>query len=143
MECICICEDKSKYKVPALATDAVLINEDNKVLLIRRMNEPFKGSWALPGGFISEGEKVEKAIKREVSEETNLNMEVKEIVGVYSDPDRDPRGHVVSIVFYGSFSGSPEPDSDACEVELFHPEDLPDLAFDHGEILKHFFKEVN
>ena len=86
------------YKSPKLTADGAIIKE-GKILLIERKNEPFKGKWALPGGFVEYGEKVEDAVVREVSEETGLDTKIIDIVGVYSDPTRDPRGHIVTVVY--------------------------------------------
>ena len=86
-------------KTPLLTTDCVICDQDGRVLLIRRKNEPFKGAYALPGGFVDIGETVEAACRREVLEETGLAVGELRLVGVYSDPHRDPRGHTVSIVY--------------------------------------------
>ena len=84
---------------PALTTDCVVFDERGYVLLIRRKNEPFGGSYALPGGFVDVGEQVEDACRRELSEETGLQVGELRLVGVYSDPKRDPRGHTCSVVY--------------------------------------------
>jgi len=84
---------------PRLATDCVISDEAGNVVLIRRKHEPFKGSYALPGGFVETGETVEAACRREIKEETSLELHDLRLVGVYSAPDRDPRGHVVSVAF--------------------------------------------
>ena len=86
-------------KTPLLTTDCVICDRDGRVLLIRRKNEPFKGTYALPGGFVDIGETVEAACRREALEETGLAVGELRLVGVYSDPYRDPRGHTVSIVY--------------------------------------------
>ena len=91
-----------KYARPALTADCVVFgldDEDLKILLIQRGLEPFKGQWALPGGFVDVGETVEEAAVREMREETGLDVQLERLVGVYSDPERDPRGHNVSVVF--------------------------------------------
>lgn len=107
------------------------------IVLIRRKNEPFKGFYALPGGFVEYGEKVEDAIVREVREETGLKCEVRKLVGVYSDPERDPRGHVVSICFLMKvLAGSLKAESDAADVKVFKLSELPRLAFDHLKMIK-------
>ena len=87
-----------EYKSPKLAADGIIL-ENGKILLIKRRNEPFKDKWALPGGFVEYGEKVEDAAVREVFEETGLKTKIMDLVGIYSDPNRDPRGHIVSAVF--------------------------------------------
>jgi 8-oxo-dGTP diphosphatase len=120
---------------PALTVDGVLL-EDGSVLLVRRRNPPFAGAYALPGGFVDYGETVEAAAAREVQEETGLVVAVERLVGVYSDPARDPRGHMVSVAFLvrrrgGTLAGA----DDADEARLFPLDALPALAFDHARIL--------
>lgn len=128
-------------KHPLLAVDAIILYQ-GKVLLVKRKFEPFAGLWALPGGFVNYNEKCEEAIKREVLEETGLLPEIVGVFGVYSDPQRDPRGHVVSIVFEGLLENFSEKEvkkgEEVLEVKLFSLEKLPELAFDHREILLDF-----
>ncbi len=88
------------YRNPTPTTDVVVI-EDGQVLLVRRGREPYKGRLALPGGYIEYGETVEDAAVREVSEETSLCIELVEILGVYSDPSRNPRHHTLTVAFIG------------------------------------------
>src|SRR5919112_5724326 len=88
-----------KYRNPVPTINAIIHNKKNQILFIKRTQEPFKNYLSLPWGFINYGEKEEDALRRKVKEETSLNIEPLEILGVYSDPDRDPRGHVISIVF--------------------------------------------
>lgn len=124
------------YKTPKLTTDGAII-KDGKILLIRRKNEPFKGKWALPGGFVEYREKVEDAIIREVKEETGLITKIKEIFGIYSDPNRDPRGHTVTIVFLlNIITGKLNAEDDADSVKFFNLNKLPDLSFDHRIIIE-------
>jgi 8-oxo-dGTP diphosphatase len=130
------------YKSPKLTADGAIIKE-GKILLIERKNEPFKGKWALPGGFVEYGEKVEDAVVREVSEETGLDTKIIDIVGVYSDPTRDPRGHIVTVVYLldildGEIKGS----DDAADAKFFDLNDLPELAFDHNIILKDIARRI-
>ena len=122
---------------PRLAVDVVTL-VDGKVVLIRRLNEPYKGCWALPGGFVEYGETVEQAAVREAKEETGLDVELVALVGVYSDPRRDPRGHVVSVAFLARARGGElRAASDAREVRAFPVDQLPErLAFDHSTILR-------
>ena len=120
---------------PSIAVDGVLIKED-KILLIRRKNEPFKGKWALPGGFVEYGETVEEAVLREFEEEVGLKARIKKLLGVYSKPDRDPRGHVISIVFLLDAEGEAKAGDDAADARFFPLDNLPPLAFDHEEIIR-------
>ncbi len=107
------------------------------IVLVRRKNEPFKGHYALPGGIVEYGETVEEAVIREVHEETGLECEVKRLVGVYSDPERDPRGHFVSVCFLMDVRGGElRAGSDADDVKVFKLGELPPLAFDHSRMLK-------
>jgi len=113
----------------------VVIPYENGVVLVRRGSEPFEGQWALPGGFVEVGETVEEAAVREAEEETGLAVEVSRLVGVYSEPDRDPRGHNVSVAFLASVrSGTMQAASDAAEVEVLDPGSVV-LAFDHARII--------
>ncbi len=139
-ECFCRCRGKP---APALAVDAVLTLGE-RILLIRRGNEPFAGSWALPGGFVECGETVEQAVVREIREETGVEAAVEGVLGVYSEPDRDPRGHVVSVCFVLRGEGEPEAGSDAAEVGVFEPRvaaSLP-LAFDHRRIIMDYLERA-
>ena len=123
-------------KYPRLTVDGVVI-KNKKILLIRRKNDPFKGKWALPGGFVDYGERVEDAVVREVKEETGLETTIEKLLGIYSDPGRDPRGHTVSIVYLLSFKeGTAKGGDDALEAKFFDLDDLPPLAFDHEKIIK-------
>ncbi len=120
---------------PRLTVDGVIVR-GSKLLLIRRGNPPFKNTWALPGGFVDYGETVETAVRREAQEETGLETSIRRLVGVYSDPDRDPRGHTVSVVFLLDVeSGSPQGGDDAAEAKWFALDNLPELAFDHAKII--------
>ena len=124
------------YKYPRLTVDAVVL-EDNQVLLVKRKHPPFQDMWALPGGFVEYGETTEEAVNRELQEETRLTMNITRLVGVYSDPQRDPRGHTISVVYQGVINaGVPCAGDDAAEVNFFKVDSLPDLAFDHVQILK-------
>lgn len=124
-----------RYNSPRLTVDGVIIRE-GKILLIRRVNNPFKNKWALPGGYVEYGEKVEDAAIREVLEETGLKVEIDKLFGVYSDPDRDPRGHTVTIVFIMNIlNGILKSGDDASDARFFELEKLPELAFDHDKII--------
>ncbi len=130
-----------KRRNPYLAVDAVIVYpEKRKIVLIKRKKEPFRDFWALPGGFVEWGETVENACKREVKEETSLDVEIIDLVGVFSNPKRDPRGHVVSIAFLCiPKRGKPIASSDAKYVDLINIDDVCKakikLAFDHYDII--------
>ncbi|MGB3682595.1 MAG: NUDIX hydrolase [Rubrobacteraceae bacterium] len=122
-------------ETPKLMVD-VVIPSDGGVVLIRRGTDPYEGMWALPGGFVDVGETVENAAVREAKEETNLDVELERLVGVYSEPDRDPRGHNVSVTFLARVTGgAAEAATDADEVSIFDPSEV-DLAFDHRKIIE-------
>lgn len=122
-------------ETPKLMVD-VVIPAERGVVLIRRASEPFKGRWALPGGFVEVGETVEEAADREAAEETGLVVEVAHLVGVYSDPERDPRGHNVSVAFIARvLSGELSAGTDASEVAVLDPDSV-ELAFDHQKIIE-------
>jgi len=124
------------YKSPKLTVDGIVL-KNGKILLIKRKNQPFEGKWALPGGFVEYGEKTEDATVREVFEETGLKTKINHLVGVYSDPNRDPRGHTVSIVYVLDIcNGELKSGDDACDAKFFDLKNLPDLSFDHEGIIK-------
>jgi 8-oxo-dGTP diphosphatase len=121
---------------PAVSVDVVIELLDHpgrRVVLIERANAPF--GWALPGGFVDVGETFEAAARREMREETGLVVRLTALLGCYSAPSRDPRGHTVSVVFVGEANGDPVGGDDAARARAFDPEAPPALAFDHGEIL--------
>lgn len=125
---------------PALATDCVIFHDD-AVVLIKRKYDPYKGYYALPGGAVEVGETVEDACRREMREEIGLEVRNLVLVGVYSRPDRDPRGHTVSIVYLAEADISKiRAGSDAAEAELVANWNDLDLAFDHGEVLADAWK---
>jgi 8-oxo-dGTP diphosphatase len=141
---MCMSEKQSN---PVPVVD-VIIQQESKILFAKRKKEPFKGYLGLPGGFVSVGERIEEAARREVKEETSLDIELTDILGVYSDPQRDPRGHIVSIVFVGQVPSNNNAKNkaiaqdDASEIEWI---DLPivgnkSLAFDHRNILSNYKK---
>lgn len=123
---------------PALTVDCVIVDPQGRVLLIRRKNEPFTEAYALPGGFVDVGETVEAACRREVREETGLAVRDLELVGVYSDPSRDPRGHTVSVAYLAILPAAAEPTAgdDAAAAEWIDDWRRKPLAFDHAKILE-------
>jgi 8-oxo-dGTP diphosphatase len=127
-------------KTPVIAVDALIVDPARGVLLIRRANPPFQGRWALPGGFVEVGETCEAACVREAREETGLEVEPVELVGVYSTPDRDPRGHTVSPVYLCRVvSGVARGGDDASEARWFSDLAGVELAFDHAAVLADAF----
>lgn len=121
---------------PALAVDVVIEMIDRPgrpIVLIERRHEPL--GWALPGGFVDVGETLEQAAVREVREETGLTVRLGPLLGCYSDPARDPRGHTVSAVYVGEARGVPQAADDARAVSVVDPASPPPLAFDHARIL--------
>ncbi len=128
------------YKNPVPTVD-IIITIDDKIVLVRRKNEPF--GWAIPGGFIDFGESAETAAVREAKEETGLYVELTGLLGVYSDPERDPRTHTISTVFLAKAQGTPKADDDALDIGLFNKDNLPEeIVFDHKKILEDFFKST-
>ena len=121
-------------ETPKIMVDVVIPSEGG-VVLIRRAGDPFEGQWVLPGGFVEIGETVESAATREAAEETGLAVELAGLVGVYSDPDRDPRGHNVSVAFLARVVGGDLiAATDAAEVAVLDPDSV-ELAFDHRAII--------
>jgi 8-oxo-dGTP diphosphatase len=108
--------------------------QSHRIVLIRRKNPPH--GWALPGGFVDYGETVEEAAVREAKEETGLDIDLIRQFHVYSRPDRDPRGHMMSTVFVARAAGEPRGGDDAKEAVAFAPDDMPeDIVFDHRQII--------
>lgn len=138
--------NEKHYKNPTPTVDAI-IQKNSQILLIERKKEPFKGYLVLPGGFVNEGERVEDAAKREVKEETSLDIVLLEILGVYSEPGRDPRGHVMSTVFIGeiskvSYKVDAIAQDDAAAIEWLNLEEVVNtrFGFDHRRIITDYIK---
>lgn len=134
------------YKSPSITADGILI-KNQQILLVKRKNQPFKGKWALPGGFVEYGEKTEDTVIREVLEETGLKTKINHLAGVYSDPDRDPRGHTITVAYIlDIIGGELVAGDDASDVKFFNVKELPDLSFDHSkiinEVLQRFYHDV-
>ncbi len=131
------------YPRPAVTTDAIILKKETaEILLIRRAKDPFKDRWALPGGFIEMDEVLEIACKRELKEETGLTVEKLEQFRVYDAVDRDPRGRTLSVIFYGFVEkdAKVKGGDDAAEAAWFRMEHLPELAFDHADIILDFLR---
>ncbi len=129
-------------KTPFVAVDGIIKVFDEKglrgVVLIERKNPPV--GLALPGGFVEVGERVEESLKREMKEETGLDVEIERLFGVYSDPRRDPRFHTVSLTFICQAYGEPKGGDDAKRAFIYPLEEIPwnRLVFDHAKILEDF-----
>jgi len=125
-----------------LTVDAVVFGYEEgniSVLLIKRKYEPFKGKWAIPGGFIENDESLEEAVERELFEETGIKINYLEQLYTFGKPDRDPRGRVVSIAYFGLVRPNAfkiYASTDAEQVQWYNINELPKLSFDHKEILK-------
>lgn len=124
------------YKNPTPTVD-IIIEIDGGIVLIKRKNPPF--GWALPGGFVDYGEGFEDAAVREAKEETGLDVTLLRQFHTYSAPDRDQRQHTASTVFIAKAAGIPKGADDAEQAQIFSRETLPDLAFDHADILHDYF----
>lgn len=131
-----------KPQTPSLTVDTVILLK-NRLVLVKRKNPPYQGKFALPGGFVEIGETTENAAAREAFEETGLSVEIIKLVGVYSDPHRDPRGHTVSVCYLAKGFGELKSGSDADSVELFDLDSIPELAFDHNKIINDAKSDIN
>jgi 8-oxo-dGTP diphosphatase len=130
------------YRNPTPTVDIIIElidRRDRPIVLIERQNPPY--GWAIPGGFVDYGEPVEVAAQREAQEETCLTVELIEQFYVYSDPNRDPRQHTLSVVFIATATGEPQAADDAKNIAIFEPWRLPqNLCFDHDQILKDYLR---
>ncbi len=129
----------TEYKIPSITADIFIFDDDLNFILIKRKNDPFKDCWAIPGGFVEYGESVETAAIREAKEETSIDVELIDLVNVYSKPDRDPRGHTITVAYTarGNFDEK-KADSDASDISIFNEKKLNEIkiAFDHEKIIK-------
>ena len=136
-----------QYKNPIPTVDTI-IQINSQILFIERKKDPFKGHLTFPGGFVNEGEKVEDAALREVKEETSLLVKLVDILGVYSDPARDPRGHIMSTVFIGQipseYKDKAKSGDDAAALKWVDLDDIDNqnLGFDHKKIISDYKKWV-
>ena len=136
------------YPRPAVTVDAAVLVKQNKqwfILLIERKHDPYKGCYALPGGFVEEDETLEEAIARELQEETNLTLNNMQQFRAYSRPDRDPRGRTISVIFTSILDTltAAVAGDDAAAVKWFPLDQLPELAFDHEEVVADIMKAMN
>ena len=132
-------------KTPHLSTDGIIKIYDNNenfkgIVLIQRLNKPH--GIALPGGFVDIGESVENALKREMKEEVSLDVTIESLLGIYSEPNRDPRFHTATAVYICKAYGNPISGDDAKEVYVYELNNIPykELVFDHEKIIKDFLK---
>ena len=137
-----------KYPHPAVTADCIVFAKEQgemKILLIQRKNEPCKGCWAFPGGFMNIDETADDAAKRELMEETGLTVDDVHQVGAFSKVDRDPRERVITIAFYTIIDETKDVkgSDDAAKAQWFSLDALPPLAFDHEEILRQAIEIIN
>ena len=134
------------YPRPAVTADSVVFCNDSdglSVLLIERANEPFKGCWALPGGFLDMVENAEDCAKRELKEETGLDIGTMRQLGAFTEVNRDPRGRTVSIAYYTVIEKAEVKGSDdAAQARWFPIDSFPSLAFDHEQILRMALEKI-
>lgn len=132
------------HKQPAIAVDCVIFDREGNLLVIERKNEPYKGKYALPGGFVEYGETVETAARRELREETGLKVGQIHLVGVYSNPQRDPRGHTISVAYVAvaTRGARVRGGDDAASAEFVKGWRTLKLAFDHAAIVRDALKVI-
>jgi len=132
------------YPRPSVTVDCILISRNNSVLLIQRGSEPFKDKWALPGGFIEMDESLETSCHRELEEETGVKVDKLTQFKAYGTVGRDPRGRTISVVFYSFIDeeAAVQAGDDAANARWFQLNELPELAFDHDQIMEEFKKEI-
>jgi 8-oxo-dGTP diphosphatase len=132
-----------KLKRPVLTADGIIL-KDNKILLVKRAIEPYSGYWVLSGGHVEYGERVEEAAVREIKEELGLKVKIKKLIGVYSDPKRDPRYHTVTVAYFcQKIKGKIRLNYEASEYKYFSLNNLPrKIGFDHRKIINDFKKAL-
>jgi 8-oxo-dGTP diphosphatase len=137
-----------EHERPSVTVDIIIFtvrDDDLKVLLVKRKEWPFKGMWAIPGGFVRMIESLEEAAKRELSEETNVKDVYLEQLYTFGDPERDPRTRVITVAYFALVDSSKLKIKAATDVEnvgWFSAYDLPKLAFDHSEILRYALRRL-
>lgn len=132
------------YPRPAVTVDTILISPNKSILLIERGREPFKGKWALPGGFIDMNEELETACQRELEEETGIRIKEIKQFRTYGNVNRDPRHRTISVVFFAFADDelNARAGDDAAKAQWFPLSQLPEMAFDHEPILREFIAEI-
>lgn len=136
------CPHCGRYKNRAVTLDAVIINDKDQILLVKRGNEPYKGLWANAGGYLDPNETAEQGIMREVKEETGLDAQSATFLNVYTSPDRHP-DQAISVAYAVKVTGELKAGDDAADVRWFDKADLPSpLAFDHETIIEDYLKRV-
>jgi len=131
--------DLEYYKNPTPTVDTIIELPGQGIVLVHRRNFPL--GWAIPGGFVDDGESVEDAARREALEETGLHIALSGLLGVYSAPERDPRGHTITTVFVATGLGTPMAGDDAARVAVYPIDRLPsNMAFDHNSILHDYLR---
>lgn len=136
------------YPQPSVTVDLVVFtikDKSLKVLLIKRNIEPFKGKWALPGGFVQIDESLEEAAKRELKEETGIEDVYLEQLYTFGEPKRDPRGRVITITYVALINSENlklKADTDSSDAQWFSVKKIPELSFDHAKILEYSFKRL-
>jgi ADP-ribose pyrophosphatase YjhB (NUDIX family) len=137
------CSHCGRFANRGVTIDAIII-KDNKVLLIKRGVEPFKGYWALPGGYVGWEETIAEAVQREVNEELGVTASSVKEVGIYSDPARHPK-QCIDVAHYVEIDGEPKAADDAQEFRYFPLSELPaDMAFDHKKLIDDYLtKELS
>lgn len=126
-----------------VAADLIIEYDDGSIVLIKRANEPYRDMWALPGGIMDDGETIEQTAVREAKEETGLNVKLIKMIGVYSDPGKDPRGRTVSVLFSAKVTGGKlKANSDARDTLVTNEYLQIKLAFDHNQMLFDYINGV-
>jgi 8-oxo-dGTP diphosphatase len=132
------CPHCGRYANRGVSIDALIV-KNNKILLIKRGSEPFKGFWGIPGGYVDWEESAEEAVKREVSEELGLTVKTVQFIGIYTDPKRHPN-QTIDIAYAATISGEPKIGDDAQAFQWADLDNLPELAFDHKKIIEDYLK---
>jgi 8-oxo-dGTP diphosphatase len=125
-----------------IAADIIIKMQDDSIVLIKRKNDPFKNHWALPGGIMDENETIEETAVREAKEETGLDIKLTKLIGVFSKPDRDPRGRTISVLFSAIVTGGNlQAADDAAEVITSNDFLQMNLAFDHSQMVRDYLQK--